>query len=446
MDNNKTMTSGSIFNVCLMGASLDTGNRGVSALAASLIKVVLGARPDAAIILVVGSRSSSPQQLKVFGHKKTFPVANYRLSARAHIQEQLFWIFLMACLQRVLPFKKVREKIIQSSRLLTALEKSDFVGDIHGGDSFSDIYGFRRFIIGVMPRIIALLLRKKLVLLPQTYGPYYSRLSKQIARFILKRSSRIISRDREGIEIVKNILGKGLPDKKIQFCPDVAFVLDSRKPDGLDIYPPIEKNFDTALIGFNISGLLYNGGYSRDNMFGLKCDYRSFVHNLVKRFMEETTAHVLLIPHTFGSPGNINSDPDACRIVFDRISGNYRKRVHLVMKEYDQYEIKAIISLCDFFIGSRMHACIAALSQGIPTVGVAYSRKFAGVLESVGIGHMVIDAKSLDTETAIEKVLFSYEKLTKEKKILQKKIHTVKNHIHKTFQDILISEAMAGAK
>ena len=49
---------------------------------------------------------------------------------------------------------------------------------------------------------------------------------------------------------------------------------------------------------------------------------------------------------------------------------------------------KAVIGQCDFFIGSRMHACIAALSQGVPCVGVAYSMKFAGVFDTVGMERM----------------------------------------------------------
>ena len=43
-----------------------------------------------------------------------------------------------------------------------------------------------------------------------------------------------------------------------------------------------------------------------------------------------------------------------------------------------------------------MHACIGALSQCVPAVGLAYSRKFAGVLDSVGGGSRVVDLRSCD--------------------------------------------------
>ena len=62
----------------------------------------------------------------------------------------------------------------------------DFIGEICGGDSFSDIYGIRRFIFTVIPDIIAIFLNKSLILLPQTYGPYKSLIAKKIAYFIIK--------------------------------------------------------------------------------------------------------------------------------------------------------------------------------------------------------------------------------------------------------------------
>jgi polysaccharide pyruvyl transferase WcaK-like protein len=49
-------------------------------------------------------------------------------------------------------------------------------------------------------------------------------------------------------------------------------------------------------------------------------------------------------------------------------------------------------------MGSRMHACIAAISQFVPAVGIAYSRKFIGVFESVGIGQAVADLRTQNNQ------------------------------------------------
>jgi polysaccharide pyruvyl transferase WcaK-like protein len=43
----------------------------------------------------------------------------------------------------------------------------------------------------------------------------------------------------------------------------------------------------------------------------------------------------------------------------------------------------------DFVVAGRMHACIGALSAGVPMVPIAYSRKFAGLFGSLGYSWLV---------------------------------------------------------
>jgi len=57
-----------------------------------------------------------------------------------------------------------------------------------------------------------------------------------------------------------------------------------------------------------------------------------------------------------------------------------------------------------------MHSCIAALSQGVPCVGVAYSRKFEGVFDTVGMAEWVVDGGSLSSAEAVERVLELFRK------------------------------------
>ena len=120
-------------------------------------------------------------------------------------------------------------------------------------------------------------------------------------------------------------------------------------------------------------------------MFNLKMDYKLFVHELSEAILKKTNANLLLIPHTFAAHGHVESDPDACAEVFTALSPVYKGRIQMIAGEYDQHAIKGIIGCCDFFIGSRMHACIAALSQKIPTAAVAYSKKFKGVFDSIDV-------------------------------------------------------------
>lgn len=419
-----------------MGASLGTYNMGVSALAASMVKIIKTIHPDANISLLIGNKSSKDQLLKLPGNKTLrLQIVNYRLSPKSSLSEHLLWILFMAVLWRIIPVKTIQEIIINQTPWLKTLQQADMVGDIRGGDSFSDIYGLERLILGSIPVLIVFLMKKKLILLPQTYGPYNSKIGQFIAKTIINKALHILSRDKQGIEEIQKLTNKQNSKKEAIFCPDVAFMLDPILPNNIAIKPAIIKDPNVPLIGVNINGLMYNGGYTKDNMFGLILDYKKFSKEVILNILEKTNAHILFIPHTYHPL--VESDPDACKDVMNSVNKKYIDRIHIVELEYDQSEIKGIIGLCDFFIGSRMHACIAALSQAIPAIGVAYSKKFKGIFESVGVENMVLDGRTMETEDAVNMAMGFIQDIDKIKDRLNKNTKIVKNIIIDEFRKIL---------
>jgi polysaccharide pyruvyl transferase WcaK-like protein len=331
---------------------------------------------------------------------------------------------------------------------IAALESVDFAGDVRGGDSFSDIYGLKGFLHGFLEAWTVLLVKGTMVQFPQTYGPYKSKLAHWLARYVLRRSSVIIARDKESQNVAQELVG---PNQKVLLSPDVAFSLEAVAPQRIELDPPISPSefplsaFNVSAfenrpppsdsspssvlrpsssdaapisafcfplsafpkpIGLNISGLMFNGGYTRENMFGLKLDYAAFLPTLVVALLREHEGELWLVPHTYGRrPDSVEDDLLACRQVRGALPPELQQRVRLVTGEYDCHQLKHIIGQCAFFIGSRMHACIAALSQGLPAVGVAYSKKFAGVFDSVGMGDWVVDARDVSSEQAVASIL-----------------------------------------
>jgi hypothetical protein len=89
-------------------------------------------------------------------------------------------------------------------------------------------------------------------------------------------------------------------------------------------------------------------------------------------------------------------------------------------------------------------ARIAALSQYVPTVGVAYSDKFKGVFESVGAGHTVIDARVVDSGSAIEKVRSLYRNRQGEKAALTATIGSAQGIVTRTWDALVGRHGEAG--
>jgi polysaccharide pyruvyl transferase WcaK-like protein len=182
---------------------------------------------------------------------------------------------------------------------------------------------------------------------------------------------------------------------------------------------------------------MFNGGYTRQNMFGLTLDYAAFLSGLVRALLAEHPGELWLIPHTYAAPGNVESDNEASEMLRNSLPLELRSRVRLVTAEYDQHELKGIIGQCDFFIGSRMHSCIAALSQGVPCVGVAYSRKFAGVFESVGMDDWVVDARSTAQDEAVARIASLYRQRNGVRLGLMRRADQARQQLIEVFRDLM---------
>jgi len=394
--------------IAIMGAPVTTGNRGVMALGTSLVGLCLKVKPEAQVVFLVGNKDGQPLRMKQNGQDCWIPVINYRMSPRSAIRQHMLWILLMAVMYRILPFSSIRRVIAQGSPWIKILSEAELVGDVRGGDSFSDIYGFKRFFLGFLPVLTVLLVRREIVLFPQTYGPYNNRMAKFIAAYIMRKASTIIARDRESQKLAETMVGRS---KLVILSPDVAFSMESIRPDSLTVSPPVDWDFfKKPVIGLNVNGLMFNGGYTRRNMFDLKLDYPSFLNKLIPALLGEHSGDLLLVPHTYAQPGNVESDNEACWLLRESLPEDMKGRVYVLTGEYDPHELKSIIEKSDFFIGSRMHSCIAALSQGVPCVGVAYSKKFEGVFDTVGMAEWVVDGRRLSSAEAVERVLELFRK------------------------------------
>ncbi len=427
------MQPGKEYRIVFQGASLDVGNRGCCALAASFLQLAGRYKRGAHCSFLYGNASGGQDALTVGERTYPFDIIHCRMSLRSGLSRQILWIFMLSALYRFLP-KRWGDKLAEKNIWLRTLRDADFVGEIRGGDSFSDIYGFRRFLVGMLPALIALFMGKDLIMLPQTYGPYSHFLSRHLASYVIRKSCLLLTRDRDSFQEIQRFLSPAQIAEKVRFCPDMAFVLEPDMPSNLAITPPLKEEAGRGLIGLNISGLLYRGGYTGKNMFGLKSDYRTLIDSLLAALLEKTNARILLVPHVFAPP-----EEDECRIgrmILDSLGGAWAPRVHLVADAYNQNQMKAIIGLCDFLIGSRMHACIAAISQGIPAVGVAYSRKFKGVFESVGLGGCVLDARVMDAASLLEAVLERYARREQIRKELEKTIPVVKEQVYQEFHSL----------
>ena len=85
-----------------------------------------------------------------------------------------------------------------------------------------------------------------------------------------------------------------------------------------------------------------------------------------------------------------------------------------------------------------MHACIAALSQNIPAVAIAYSKKFYGMMQTIDMESFVADPKSMSKEDIFDILSQTYEQRKLLRKKLEQKIPRIKQTVLNLFSDKLI--------
>jgi len=385
-------------NICLLGASFGTSNMGVNALTAGTLKAFYDQYPDGSLFLLDYEKNGATYSFRIGEKSVSVPLVNIRFSKKFYLKNNIAFLIARALLARCIPFRRAREKMISNSYCLRRIAEADVVVSMAGGDSFSDIYGLGRLLYVFLPQLLAILLGKKLVLLPQTIGPFKSGFAKILARIILRGAAAIYSRDRAGLGETNDLIGSENADGKVRFCYDVGFLVDPVKPAVMDLDGlPERESGNSPVVGLNVSGLLFMGGYTQNNMFGLKVDYRKLVYDVIEHLVRQKDATVLLVPHVFGTKEDAESDSAVCELLYAELKQKYQNRLYVARGNYDQGGIKYIIGRCDLFIGSRMHACIAALSQNVPAVAIAYSNKFIGVLQTISAGSSVADPRELDS-------------------------------------------------
>lgn len=241
---------------------------------------------------------------------------------------------------------------------------ADYILDIGQGDSFADIYGNKRF--NLIDRIhkVAQLYNKPYCLLPQTIGPFKNNKIKKIANQSIRKGALIMTRDKQSL----NYVLENVPlQKQVDEYIDIAFFMPFQK-----------KQFDSQFIhvGVNISSLLWNGGYTQNNQFGLTVDYQELIHEIIKYFLSLQNVKLHLIPHVVIGERNIENDYEVSFEIYEKYN-----HPNLILSEFflGPIEAKNYIAGMDFFMGARMHSTIAAFSTGVPVVPMAYSRKFNGL-------------------------------------------------------------------
>lgn len=266
------------------------------------------------------------------------------------------------------PRPLLREHATGRNGLRRWLAGYDLVVDTRSGDSFADIYGQQRLLAMTLLTDLAVRADVPVVLGPQTIGPFDARRGRLVARHTLRRATSVMARDHVSAEVAGRL---GRPADVL--TTDVAFAL------------PVPEAARTRDVLVNVSGLLWNPGPHVD-----AARYRGTVTALLDG-LAAAGREVGLLAHVLPAAARTSAGDDDVPVVTELA----RERGLEVLVPEDLAHVRELVASARLVVGSRMHACLNALSVGTPAVPLAYSRKFAPLLEGLG-WETTIDLRSAD--------------------------------------------------
>lgn len=271
-----------------------------------------------------------------------------------------------------------RDILRPSGPIKRVLRQYDLVIDVCGGDSFTDIYGMNRLALILYTQRASQKLGIPTVMGPQTIGPFENRFARRMAAFSLKKMALVLSRDRAS-EAEARALGRPADLS----ATDVVFAL------------PVPQHRERRGVMLNVSGLLW-----KENRHVDAETYRRSVRELVDELLVRGL-EVTLLAHVIDNP-NADNDVPALRELADE----YGDRVATAIPS-SLADVREMVAGAELVIGSRMHACLNALSTGTPAIPWAYSRKFAPLLEDIGWTYLVDLRTDADPVAATRAILDS---------------------------------------
>ena len=416
-------------SVALFGAAPDTGNMCVSALYRSFLHAMGRRLPNLRPLVFDNGLGERQDSFRVDDRQ----LAVTRFGARGgHRYYRAENIQTMAALSSF----GVGASL---NRGLALIDGCDAIMDVSGGDSFSDIYGPQRFRNIVLPKIIAARRKRRLLLLPQTYGPFKDPKHRALAREAVLGAGQAWSRDLRSHEILKDLLGSDYDPQVHRTGVDMAFGLTPESPP----QAVVDQFADwfagsTPVIGLNVSGMIWGVDGTSAQKFGFKADYRALLRRLLEWILDNSDVNVMLVPHVFAPDGATRSDSAASAELVASLTGGRDRatRIRLVPDLPNEQQLKWLIARASWFCGTRMHATIAGLSTGVATSSIVYSDKALGVFETCGQGGQMVDPRKAGTEECLVRMQELFQQRDAVRESLAKALVDVRGRLNQQMDDI----------
>ncbi|NQT51993.1 polysaccharide pyruvyl transferase family protein [bacterium] len=266
-----------------------------------------------------------------------------------------------------------------------------------GGQILLDEYGFISIPYRMHRPMLARLFRRPVMCFAVGAGPLTGRFCRWLAKVCLKRFSVVTVRDHVSVELLRDI---GLKREVIQTV-DSAVALKSAGPErAREILASEGVKTERPIFAFLPFGPAYRVGKSavplifrrnrasRDAEGQAKYDrHVGIVAATLNRLIEDAGVHVLLA----GPDPSESHGGDLAMARDIRAAMGDTEHAHVLETDCSPKELKAVLGLCEFAVGSRMHGLILSAGEGVPHLGICFNDKTRGWARIMQLERCFID-------------------------------------------------------
>ncbi|WP_298818498.1 polysaccharide pyruvyl transferase family protein, partial [uncultured Chloroflexus sp.] len=364
-------------------------NAGDYAILLQTLHLVHGAFPEAEIVLTFNEPATARAALPHYRIYAAPPAWGIRQNQHRHSVKtsrvirgfMLFLLFLSALLSRWFG-KPVRTFVDQQKHdLLAELFEADLVIACGGG------YLYHWFTFAGALCWCSIILRRPLVLFPQSIGPFHHPLQVRLAQSIVRGADLVLTR--ETISWQRAI---DLGAREARCEPDLAFGLPSAPStlaqELIKRYIPSEINATMYI------GLTAIDWQEQNTRFRGQQRYEQVLVEFINRVTAQG-AVVVLFAQTFGP---FRSEDD--RLVNHRLHQQVRdpQRVVVINEILQPDLLQSLYGCMDYFVATRLHSFILATNAGVPALVIGYLSKSIGILSDMGIADRCLDIQHLSLD------------------------------------------------
>lgn len=206
---------------------------------------------------------------------------------------------------------------------------------------------------------------RKVVLMPQAFGPFDRPRTRDAFRALMDNVDLAYARDARSLEYVRSVVED---HPGLRLAPDFTNLVQGRPGRGWTV------GGDTACVVPNIRMLDKTDSDTAEA-------YLAALAACTTELLE-FGLRVVVVLHQV--------DDDVLAKRFSAVLGRELE----IVREADPVVLKGVLGSCRAVVGSRYHALISALAQGVPCLGMGWSHKYQALFEDYGCPELLISPRT----------------------------------------------------